>query len=512
MADEGQIEPPDPNSPIEPEDPNRDIARRTAGGSIYSISASAVTILLGFIRSTLLLRLLLPEHFGVTTLALLYLGLVSQIFGFGYDGAFIHRKDGDENLRTTYFTLRVGSTILGALVTGLLIPVLMIIYPDEPQLAPVLLAYAGLSILKGLNAPQETILIKRLAFREISVMDVASSIVMTIVAPLMAWQGFGLWSIVGERAAGTFTRFTLMYIVYRPWRPRLGWQKNLVRWFFSFGSRMWMSTNFTFIIDHFDDWFVGTFLGSGPLGIYSRAYQYARYPRKVVANPILQVFFPAFSRLQDDRQRLSRAFFRAASLMLRLGGLFSLLLIFTAPQFIPLLFGDKWLPMVTVFQLMIIYTLLDPLSMGARNLLMATGYPGVVMRVSLAQILLFIPAVVGLGLWLNIEGVALAANLMVLLGTSLLFHQTKRITNYSQRALWLWPIMAMLFISGLMVAINPLWGELSPWLVMGLKTAIIVPLYGGILWLMEREQIRTGGRMLIGLLPRKPGFLGRFGF
>jgi len=150
--------------------------------------------------------------------------------------------------------------------------------------------------------------------------------------------------------------------------------------------------------------------------------------------------------------------------------------------------------------------------MGARNLLMATGYPGVVMRVSLAQILLFIPAVVGLGLWLNIEGVALAANLMVLLGTSLLFHQTKRITNYSQRALWLWPIMAMLFISGLMVAINPLWGELSPWLVMGLKTAIIVPLYGGILWLMEREQIRTGGRMLIGLLPRKPGFLGRFGF
>lgn len=512
MAEEQGSDNSDHHSPIEPADPNKDIARRTAGGSIYSISASTVTILLGFIRSTLLLRLLLPEHFGVTTLALFYLGLVSQIFGFGYDGAFIHRKEAGEDVHVTYYTLRLGATFLTVLVTGLTIPFLIYFYPDEKELAPVLLAFMGLAIFKGLNITQGTILTKNLAFRELSITDVASSIVMTIVAPTMAWLGFGVWAIVGEQAAGVLTRFVYMNIIYRPWRPRLGWHRELVRWFFHYGNRVWMSSNLTFLTDNFDDWFVGTFLGSGPLGFYSRAYQYARYPRRVIANPILLVFFPTFSRLQDDRQRLSRAFFRATSLMLRLGGLFSLLLIFTAPQFIPLLFGEKWLPMLTAFQLMIIYTLLDPLALGARNLLMATGLPGIVMRISFGQLLLFIPAVVGLGLWLDIEGVAMAADLMVLLGTVLLFHQTRRVTDYSQRALWLWPIVAMLFIGGLMVAINPLWAGLSPWLVMGLKAALIVPLYGGILWLLERKQILTGGRMLVGLLPRKPNFLKKLGF
>ena len=46
-------------------DTHTDIAGRTVRGSLYTVGAAGVTITLGFARSILLARLLLPEHFGV---------------------------------------------------------------------------------------------------------------------------------------------------------------------------------------------------------------------------------------------------------------------------------------------------------------------------------------------------------------------------------------------------------------------------------------------------------------
>ena len=66
-------------------DENQNIARRTASGSLYSISASTITIFLGFIRTTLVLRLLFPDEVGLSALAYLYVNLIFLLFAFGFD-------------------------------------------------------------------------------------------------------------------------------------------------------------------------------------------------------------------------------------------------------------------------------------------------------------------------------------------------------------------------------------------------------------------------------------------
>ncbi len=477
-------------------DPNASISRQTASGSLYSVSASAVTIALGFLRMTLMLRLLAPELFGVAALALFYLNLVFQIFSWGFDSALVHRKDAGAQVRSVYFVLKIGSALLTAAVSLLIIPLLHYLYPSEPLLAPVLLAYAGINIVRSLNISQVTVLSKEMDFRRLSITDVISSIVMTIFAPLLAWLGFGVWSIVAEQFFGVITRFLLLWLPFRAWLPRLSWDRETARWFWKFGRPVWSSTNLVFLIDHFDDWFVGTFLGSTALGYYSQAYEYARYPRRVVANPILLVFFPAFARLQDDRQRLSKAFFRATSLMLRAGGLFSLVVIFVAPEFILLLLGEKWLPMLLTFQLMIIYTLLDPINLGINNLLLATGRATDVMRTRLWQAIFFIPGVVVLGLWLGIEGVALAANIMMLLGTVLFSRHAKQVVDYSGRTMWLWPVVAIIITGTAVVLATPLWEALPLLASLVIKLVLIPILYLGILWLTEREQLRIGRKMI----------------
>lgn len=472
------------------------LAGRTVRGSLYNVLASAVTILFGFVRTTLLLRLLPASDFGVAALALFYLDITAHLHSLGLNTALIHRKEPDERVLSTFFSLNMGLTLLGTLLLTAVTPLLGRLYPNYPLLPPVLYAYIAINLVKGFNMVQETILSKQLAFRSIALIDISSSLVMTLVAPYLAWRGWGVWAIVMERFSGIAIRTLLIWLFYRRWQPRLGWDKEIARWFWQFGIRSWASGNLTYLIDRFDDFWIGTFLGRDPLGFYSRAYEYARYPRRVVANPILDVFFPTYAQLQDEPVRLSRAFFRATSLMLRIGCLFSLIFILTAPEFIRILLTDRWLPMLVTFQLMIVYTLLDPLSLSAMNLLLATGHPGQVTRVRFWQMVIFVPTVAGLGSLWGIEGVALAADIMILVGAIFLFQYVGRLVDYSARALWLWPLVGTAVTATVVLLLNPFWATLSLWVALIGKAGLITILFLGLLWLTEREQLLVGWQMV----------------
>jgi O-antigen/teichoic acid export membrane protein len=484
------------------ENDNIDIGRRTVSGSLYSIGASGVTLSLGLLRAIVMARLLLPEEFGVATLALFYVNLVAIWHNLGIDNALIHHEDADQKTLGTYFTMRLGLILLSLAVLAGATPFLGRLHPNMPLLAPVLYAFVGVSLVKGLNSVQMTMLSKELAFRELAITDVLSSLTMTIVGPWLAWQGYGVWSIVGERLSGLLVRGISIWLLFPVWRPRLGWDEEIARWFWNYGSKLWVGNNLAFFLDRLDDWWTGSFLGSSPLGYYSRAYEFAGYPRRVVGNPLLSVFFPTFARLQADRLRLSRAFFRLASLMVRAGVFLSLVLVLTAPEFIPFLLGEKWLPMVVPFQLMVIYTLFDPLMTAASNLLAATGHPGVIARTRVLQLIAFAPAVFILGTLWGISGVAIAADLMIITGTVVLFRNTRRVVDYSQRTLWFWPLLAMLLCITAVLLLTPVWSAWSAWATAAAKLLTVAILYLAVLWIAERNQLLNGLDMLRNLRRR----------
>ncbi|NUM49179.1 MAG: oligosaccharide flippase family protein [Anaerolineales bacterium] len=488
----------------------KNIARHTVKGSAYNVMASVVTIALGFLRASLMTKLLggTAEEltvFGVNKLAIFFLELAAQIGTIGLNSAYIHRKEVGEVDRTVYFTMNLGLSVISMAILAVFVPLIVRLYPDYPFLGAVIFAYMGIEIIRAFNITQTTILSKDLAFGRLVLVDMASSVMMTLVGPGLAWLGAGVWSLVGETFSGIFTRTLMILVFYRPWRPRLGWDTETVRWFWAYGVKAWWTSNLAFLIDRFDDFWIGTAssLGKLPLSFYDRAYEFARYPRRVVANPILDVFFPTFAHLQADRLRLSRAFFRATSLMVRAGCLFSLIFILTAPEFIRIFLTDALLPMQLTFQLMIVYTLLDPLSMAARNLMMATGYPDKILRARIVQTVIFIPAVIGLSAVWGIEGVAVAADLMVLVGAVLFYRYTRLVVDYSPRALWFWPLVAMTITGGAMLALAPVWAGWPVWGAFLLKLILIPLFFGLILLITERDQLLTGWNMIWGLVRPK---------
>ncbi len=100
--------------------------------------------------------------------------------------------------------------------------------------------------------------------------------------------------------------------------------------------------------------------------------------------------------------------------------------------------------MVLTFQLMLPYTLLYPLVSACGHLLNAVGQPKVITWIQLVRIGVFVPSVIVFAHLLGINGVAVAADLMLGVGIGLAFRQAKRYVDFSiGRMLLLVPVLGL---------------------------------------------------------------------
>ncbi len=482
-----------------------DLTGKILQGSLYSGAAAGVTFVLGFIRSVLLARLLLPEHFGAVALAAFFCGLAANLHSLGMNKAMIHHQGGEDAFKATYFSVAVGLNGLKVVLLLAAAPYLQRLYPHIPALGQVVVASALISGLSALCLLQETLLRKELAFDALARTEVAASVAMTLMAPFCAWLGWGVWALVAESASQVLTRCVCVWGLYRRWPPRFGWTQEAGELFWRFGKSFWIRANLSYLLSTFDDSWVGTALGQTALGYYTTAYAFSQSPRRVLGHPLVTVFEPAFACLQRDRQQLSAAFFWATYLMLRLGflgaGLFALLM----PEFIRLVIGDKWLPMLWAFRLLLVYQALDGLALLVSNLLSAVGKPEVLRHATIAQTLFFIPTVI-LGAYLaGIHGVALAVNGMLLVGIGYMYRPLRDTVDVSLCRLAGWPLVALTAAIGIGLAVEG-GVSMSLWHMLGLKIGVFVLVFGGCLAFAEWQDDVRGVRRVLDLLqPQKRG-------
>lgn len=423
------------------------LAAKTIRGSAYSIAASAVTLVLGVGRSILMARLLSPEDFGVVAFALTFLNITIPLRDFGLDQALIHHKSDRESpldqTLAVHFSLRLIFSGLFVLILLIAIPALRHLYPQRPLLVPVLLALTAGKVASALGATPTAYLRKEMRFEELAVLKVLTSLSMTVVGPLMAWHGWGVWAIVGEQISGLMVATSVVWVFIRPWRLRWDFDWALVRWYLNYGKFIFVTHSLNKVINEFDDFWVGAALGSQSLGFYSKAYELANYPRRVVSEPLMQVLFPAFAKVQDDRLRLSKAYYRASSLIIRVGFLAGGALVLGAYEFVLIFLKSQWIPMVFTLQLMVVFVLLEPLREVSSNLVNAVGHPEFYTRARVAQSILSIPLVILGTYWWGIQGVAVAVDLVLFVGLFIILCQVRSVVQISFSRMLLYPIIAL---------------------------------------------------------------------
>lgn len=468
---------------------------RSLSSSFWSIIANGIYLFIALLRSILLARWLPIEIFGIYTAARAFVEITSILPDFGMDGAFLHRAqevEDEQSAAAVHFTLKLIFTTIWVL--GLL--GFQWIFPNEFDLVALILILSTTAV-SHLSQTPALILSRRVVYRRLSLIQVVNGLISFLVAIYLVIRfrqtghsSFALWALLSAHLVLSITNVFVLY-VWRPvWRPKLQWDSSIIKYYLGFGGKNFLGTLLTQVIDRVDDLWTNFFIGEKGLGLYSRAYTFATYPRELLARPINQVTAGTYAELKHDRLTLSKAFFRANAFLVRSGFYFGGLLFWIAPEFIFLVLTDKWLPMLTVFRLMLVFSLFEPLKTAVSRLMVSVGDAARPVPVRLLQLLILIIGLFTLGPVWGIEGVAIAVNLMLIVGLVILFRQLQDYVDISLKRLFMIPAIALIagmIVTGI-VSINIL--PAQPELVaLLLKTAVYSAVYLPILIIFEGKEL-----------------------
>jgi O-antigen/teichoic acid export membrane protein len=403
-------------------------------------------------------------------------------------GAFLHRApetEDEEQAAAVYFSLQL---LFAAIWTALLLTCTFMFArgPDRTALVIITLTQGGVLVA---NIPR-AILVRRVAHRRLALLQISDVVLSAGIALFLAWRGVGLWALLTTNVITLATNVFFLYIWRPVWRPRLAWAPQTARYFLRFGSRNTVASALLQALNHVDDLWTGSYLGKAQLGHYSRAYTFATYPRTILAASINKVAGGTYAELKENRRRLSQAFFRANAFLVRGGFFLAGILALVAPEFIHLVIGDKWLPMLQAFRLMLVFTMLDPIKVTVAELFVAVGRPEQVIQARIVQLVALVTGLSVLGPTFGISGVALAVDLMLVIGIAILLWQARIYVNISLIRLFAVPTLALVLGLALgygAVELSDI-GEPSWWTAM-IKALTFSMVYSLVSLVLERHQV-----------------------
>jgi O-antigen/teichoic acid export membrane protein len=224
----------------------------------------------------------------------------------------------------------------------------------------------------------------------------------------------------------------------------------------------------------------------------------------ILATPLNLVAGGTYAELKEDKVRLSKAFFRANAFLVRTGFLLAGIFALVAPEFIVLALGERWLPMLDAFRLMLIFTMFDPMKRTVADLFVAVGHPEKVVGARIVQLIVMIGGLFLFAPLFGITGVALAVDIMLVVGIGLLLWNARPFVTFSVKKLFLMPGLTLgvgLLIARAAILLPGVAG--SPWRTGPVKATVFVVVYGVMLFLLERNQTMRMMSIFVNLLPQR---------
>jgi O-antigen/teichoic acid export membrane protein len=479
------------------------IVQRTVSSTIYNIAANVIGEVVGFIGTIILARLLEPEVFGVMAFVSSVVLLSLSLPNFGLQGAFMRQTGGkagvtEESLRV-FFTLRLLFSLIWAVV---MVAGVLLFAPAHTRLA--FWIVIACTFFMNQTMVITTLLARRVQFLRLAITQAVCDVATTILSIVLAWLGWGIWALLFARVLLVIINVTFLFIIRPVWKPRLGWSKELVRHYLSFGSKVFLANILDSALDRVDDVYTGSMLHDRVMGFYDKAYGFATYPRALLVDPLRQVVVGTYAQLSDDRPRLSQTFSMVNELVARVNFWMAAVLWLIAPEFIRLALGVKWMPIMQAFQLMLVFTMFDPLKSMVGSVIVQCGAPERVIRARVIQLVVMVIGLFALGPRWNIAGVALAVDIMLIVGIVIFYIEARRFVDYSLKRIFTVPTLALVLGTLAALAALKLPGVTSSdWISGAVKIAVVTLVYAAIVIIFERKRIPKLWKVLRQVFLRK---------
>jgi O-antigen/teichoic acid export membrane protein len=366
------------------DDRSRHVKASMLAGVRWVAGARAMSELLLLASTVVLARLIAPAQFGQAVIALMIASLASVLATHAFASLLIQRDEiGEDDVRSAVgLNVSIGLVASG-LVFALAEPLSALASQDQADL---IRAVSPVCLMAGINAVPSAMLQRRLDFRRLSMIDVASLLSQITVSVSLAVAGVDAAAIVAGALAAQLVATVWSVLAFRPPLPRF--RLEAVRRLTAFGAPTALSNLVFTAFRNVDYLIIGARLNPAQLAFYYRAFQYGVEYQTKISRILTDMAFPVFSRLRGHDE--IRAV-RSRIVRVHAGVIFPLLAGYAAlaPTFIPWLLGDRWEAVVVPSQYLAVAGAVSTILTGTGALLAAMGRPGLILSWNLGHLLCY---------------------------------------------------------------------------------------------------------------------------
>jgi O-antigen/teichoic acid export membrane protein len=353
----------------------------------------------------ILARLLLPRDYGLAAMVLVFAALVPIFADLALGAALVQRRELSEADRSTVFwtgtAVGAGFTILGIGLSGVVAD-----FYDEPAVRGLFAALSLSFVVTAVGTTQRALLTREMDFRTLELTTMVANAAGGAAGIALALLDYGAWAIVGQQIVVAVVSSLLVWFV-SPWRPRLMFSRTSLRSMIGFSGNVFLTRILFYVNRNADNLLIGRYLGPTALGPYALAYNVMLAPISRLTWPIVEVFFPAFSQLQSDPERIAGAWIRVNRVIGAITVPAMLGLIVVAPEFVDVILGEQWEDAIPVIRLLAWVGLLQSLQGLNSSILQARDRTQLLRRYSVIVVVASLTAF-GVGVQWGIVGVAAA--------------------------------------------------------------------------------------------------------
>lgn len=327
------------------------IAKKAISGAIWMSGISYTGFAINFCVQLVLVRLLVPEDFGLFALGLSITEILFIFFSFSFSMGVIQIQDAENLLDTAfYLSLLSGCAIL--IIGGIISLFISPYYPITSIIAFIILC--ALQSINGCAYIYSASMEKELQFKKNALVRGVSSNFSGAVAIYLAYLGYGVWSLIGREII-TSILFLFGMRMLSSYRFERKFSKDSAIKLIVFGYKRLFLRGLEIVYHRVPLFFIGTFLGTRSLGLFSQSYYLVSLPNTILGPVHQNVGFATYSKIQTDKEKLSDALYITNYFFIRLLMPIMLILFIFPKEVLSILYGNKWIDASPIIRYFSVY-------------------------------------------------------------------------------------------------------------------------------------------------------------
>ncbi len=376
-----------------------------------------------FLVGILVARILSTEDYALVGMLAIFTALANIVIESGFSAALIRKNDATGKDYSSVFYFNLGASMLVYLLLFFCAPFIAGFY-NQPSLTLIARIVFLAIPVNSLSLIQTTILTKQINFKKLTKVNFLSLLASGLLSLYMAYTGYGVWTLVVQPLSLAIVRSSLLWVVSN-WRPQWEFSLRSIRELFGFASNLMLSSIINTGFLNIYSVFIGKIYPLQQLGYYSQGNKMCDMGVSSIYGSIQSATYPIFSSIQEDKERLLRAYRKTIRLTSFLTFPAMIGLVLVGNPFIRIALTDKWAHSIPFFQLLCVGGIFTILTAINTNFLKVSGRSDILLKLEVSKLVVTAIALVCTlhqSVWIMVAG-QVVARLVIYLANIIMVHR-----------------------------------------------------------------------------------------